>query len=97
MRLIKAAKLRIDQKTKRMRNIRCVRATGITRRLEMTAIRHGGAPDYRDVAVWARTSLLQIEKYYDQASHDAMMARVMPPRPRAVIVKTKRRKRESAA
>jgi hypothetical protein len=69
--------LRVDPETGRMRNLKSLRPTGISLRLE-----EAEDPNYIDVAEWTRTSVAMIEKFYDQRRRDEKIARVMQPRPR---------------
>lgn len=79
--LLKAAGLWIEPKTGLTRDLRSLRPTGITQRLEHSAKRQG-SPDYRDVKIWARTSVAMVEKCYDQGEYDDAAARLMTPKPR---------------
>jgi hypothetical protein len=60
-----------------MRNLKSLRPTGITVRMEESE-----DPNYIDIARWTRTSVSMIEKFYDQRERDEAMARVMAPRSR---------------
>ncbi len=77
-RLLIAANLRKDHKG-RLRNLKSLRATGISLRIEESARKLGGSPDYGDLAVWARTSVAMIEKYYDQTLKEEAIARATVP------------------
>lgn len=79
--LVNAAGLWIEPKTGRTRDLRSLRPTGITQRLEDSAKRQG-SPDYRDVKIWARTSVAMVEKCYDRGEYDDAAARLMTPKPR---------------
>lgn len=53
------------------RDAKSLRQTGISMRLDL-----GPSPDYRDIAKWARTSVGQIGKFYDQTHPKASVERV---------------------
>jgi integrase len=54
------------------RDLKSLRPTGITLRLDGP-----NAPNYRDIAKWARTSVAMVEKFYDQSQPEQHVNRVL--------------------
>lgn len=69
--LLDACGLRTDAKG-RTRDLKSLRPTGMSQRLEATA-----NPDYRDIAKWARTSPAMIATFYDQTHPEQSVTRLM--------------------
>jgi integrase len=71
--LLKAcgANVREDLATAMTRDAKSLRQTGISMRLEM-----GPDPSYNDIAKWARTSPVQIAKFYDQTHPENAVKRI---------------------
>jgi hypothetical protein len=70
--LLELAKLREHAETGQTRDLKSLRPTGISLRLDETE-----NPDYRDIAKWARTSPAMIAKFYDQTHPQHSVTRVM--------------------
>jgi integrase len=84
--LLTDAKLRIDPKTKRTRDAKSLRPTGISMRLD-----RGDNVSLRNVARWARTSVAMVEKFYDQTHPEQIVGQVAGFRRREPKKETPRR------
>lgn len=86
----------VREKEGATRDAKSLRQTGISLRLEQ-----GPSPDYRDIAKWARTSVTQIARFYDQAHPEESVRRITGfrtiPKPTPRNAKEARRLRQSAA
>ena len=69
--LLTSANLRLDPKTGKTRDAKSLRSTGISMRLDK-----GDNVSYREAAIWARTSVTMIEKFYDQTHPQRIAERV---------------------
>ena len=78
------------------RDSKSLRQTGISLRLEQ-----GPNPDYRDIAKWARTSVTQVARFYDQTHPEDSVKRITGfrelPKPKPRDAKEAQRLRRSAA
>lgn len=72
------------------RDAKSLRQTGISMRLDQ-----GPSPDYRDIAKWARTSVTEIGRFYDQSHPKEAVERVtgFRPKPKRKPRNEKERKR----
>jgi integrase len=69
--LLEAAGVREDVVSGMTRDSKSLRQTGISMRLEL-----GPDPSYNDIAKWARTSPVQIAKFYDQTHPELSVKRI---------------------